>query len=138
MGGRTMGWRGVILVLLVLLALCSCRTVRTEYVPVYETRTDTMRQTVERTDSVWVYDSIHVRETPDTVWLERWHKSVRERTLRDTVYRVLTDTVPRPYPVEREQTRWERTKQDWGGWAMLALSVICAGFIWCLARKRLL
>lgn len=32
-----------------------------------------------------------------------------------------TDTVPVPYPVEKELTLWERTKVSLGGWALLAV-----------------
>ena len=54
--------RGCLIVFLCTLCLCSCRSVRTEYVPIMQIRSDTLIQYKERVDSVWMYDSVHVRE----------------------------------------------------------------------------
>lgn len=88
-----------------------------------QTRSDTLMQYKERVDSVWRYDSVHVREGRDTVWMDRWHVRVERHKTCDTLYINKTDSIPKPYPVERPLTRWQRTKQDWGGWAMLVAGV---------------
>lgn len=115
--------RGCLIALLCALCLCSCRSVRTEYVPIMQTRSDTLIQYKERVDSVWRYDSVHVREGRDTVWMDRWHVRVERHKTCDTLYINKTDSIPKPYPVERPLTRWQRTKQDWGGWSMLVAGV---------------
>ena len=115
--------RGCLITLFFASLLCSCHSVRTLYVPVTQTRSDTLVRYKERVDSVWMYDSIHVREGRDTVWQDRWHVRVERHKVCDTLYVSKTDSVPVPYPVERELTRWQRTKQDWGGWAMLIAAV---------------
>lgn len=72
-----------------LLTACSVpRTVtRTEY------RTDIQYRDRWRTDSVYIRDSVYVRERGDTVYVDRWRTAWRDReTVRtDTVFR--TDTV---------------------------------------------
>lgn len=45
------------------------------------------------------------------------------------------DSVAVPYPVERELTRWERTKVDWGGWAMAAAAAAIAVALWRIKNK---
>ena len=51
---------------------------------------------------------------------------------------VKADSVPVPYPVERELTRWEKTKMDFGGAAIWGLggALIAIGILAWLARKR--
>lgn len=45
------------------------------------------------------------------------------------------DSVAVPYPVERELTRWERAKVDWGGWAMAAAAAAIAMALWRIKDK---
>lgn len=127
--------RGRVVLLLCALVLCACRSRRVEYVSAVGWHTDTLVRTVLRSDSVWVHDSVHVREGKDTVWMERWHTRHSLREVRDTLYRVRTDSVPKPYPVERALNRWERAKQDWGGVAMVLLAVSVLSLVWRLARR---
>lgn len=98
-----------------------------------QTRSDTLIQYKERVDSVWMYDSVHVREGRDTVWMDRWHVRVERLKTCDTLYIAKTDSIPKPYSVERPLTRWQRTKQDWGGWAML---VAGAAVVLVLRRRN--
>ncbi|MDE6115412.1 MAG: hypothetical protein K2G49_10180 [Muribaculum sp.] len=71
----------------------------------------------------------------DTVidWRDRWRERTKE--VHDTVYVERTDSVPVPCPVERELSRWERVKVDYGGFALgLVGSVLAVAVIW-LAKK---
>lgn len=52
-------------------------------------------------DSVYVFDSIVIREKPDTVIRERWHTLWRERVVHDTVYDRHTDTIRETVNVEK-------------------------------------
>lgn len=78
-----------------------------------------------RTDTQIIY--IRDRET------ER--ENERLRAIVDSLTAIKVDSVPVPYPVERELSRWERTKVDFGGYAMGLLgAVIAVAVIW-LAKK---
>ena len=91
----------VILALLVLLACCmtSCKSI--EYVPVIEHKTDTVIQTKVQKDSLFLHDSVYVKEKGDSVLIERWHTKYITRERHDTTYISKTDSIPVPYPVTR-------------------------------------
>ena len=57
--------------------------------------------------------------------------------LRTQLSSVRVDSIPVPYPVERELTRWEQTKIDYGGTALGAwLGVMCIAVIWLIKKYR--
>ena len=91
----------VILALLVALACCmtSCKSI--EYVPVIEHKTDTVIQTKVQKDSLFLHDSVYVKEKGDSVLIERWHTKYITRERHDTTYISKTDTIPVPYPVTK-------------------------------------
>ena len=136
MGGCTMDWRSVnaiakLLVgcILILILICSCKT-RSQVITVQEdVKTDTIYKSLLRTDSVMIYDSIHVRETPDTVFMEKWRNKLVIRKELDTIYRHAVDTIRVPFEVEKKLNRWQRTKQDWGGFAILLAIGMCILFV---------
>lgn len=123
------GW----LAILMLALLCGCTT--TKYVPVESVRTEYRDHDVLRVDSVMLHDSVVIRSAGDTVLMEKWRWRDRVSIVRDTVSVTKTDSIQVPYPVEKPLTRWERTKVDWGGWAMLALLVVMATLAWLWKRK---
>lgn len=109
------GWYLLTIALSVLtcLLLTGCSTMR--YVPVVEHRTDTLLCYSSIRDSIYVHDSIHVREKGDTVTIERWHTRWRDRWQHDTLYISMTDSVPKPYPVEvMKEVPRERSTVEWG------------------------
>lgn len=89
-------------VVMLALMMCSCKTV--EYVPVVEkeVRHDSIYFTKVQRDSVWLHDSISVKEKGDTIKIEKWHTKYIEREVHDTLYRAKTDSVPVPYEVIKE------------------------------------
>ena len=109
-----------LLTVIVMLACLSCGKV--QYVPVAVESVKTEYRDRLLRDSIYVLDSIMVKEDGDTVWLERWRTVYRDRLLRDTVLK--TDTIPTPYPVEKSLTWWEQAKVDYGGAAFLGLAVV--------------
>ena len=120
-----------VLALAVLLAGCKTR----EFVEVERILRDTTYITKEVRDSVFLHDSVSVKERGDTVFVERWHTKYRERLQTDTVYRSRTDTVPKPYPVEklveRQLTGWQRLRLGLGSAVLIGL----VGFVgWKLRR----
>ena len=113
----------------VILTMMACTTTR--YVEVERVRTDTLMQTQVVRDSVCRYDSIHVKEMGDTVWVEKWHTLTQWKERNDTVYQATHDTIPKPYLVEKKVevekplTWWQRFRMFFGdlalivGWAVL-------------------
>lgn len=119
----------VILGLIVCALLSGCTT--TQYVPVIEHRTDTVRITQHQRDSIYLSDSIYVSDfvRDDTVYrtVDRWHTRYVERTRTDTLYQSRTDTIPMPYPVTKEVpaplTWWQKALMYVGGIAIILLIV---------------
>ena len=134
------------------LFMLSCKT---EYVPVETSHTEHHWHT----DSIKEVDSvIHERHTTimqldsaamaqygirlknaERAWLvkswelERQIENLQRLTaIRDTV----RDTIQVPYPFEKKLSKWQQTKVDWGGWAMLGvLVVIILFFVFALRRR---
>ena len=108
---RTKKALGVLMAMVLVMALWGCRT--TKYVPVDRVRTenhvkamvvaDTVRDTVVMLRNVVRHDSMAVRMSGDTVFVEHWHRIVREtanagvkerlRTVHDTVFVDKADTI---------------------------------------------
>ena len=122
-------------ILFVLALLASCKSV--EYVPVIQAHTDTMYITKWQKDSVWLHDSVHVKEKGDTVMIERWHTQWRDRLRVDTIYQATHDTIPDPFPVETikevpaELSWWQRLRIWIGNIGLLAI----LGVIWYYGVK---
>ena len=91
---------------------------------------DTTRHNKER---------IIYRATEREKELEKENKTLRDSlsVVNARLESVRADSVPVPYPVERELSKWERAKIDYGGKAILGLGVmvvVCIAVVW-LARK---
>ncbi len=105
-----------IVMFIVGLAICalfgSCTT--TKYVPVIEHKTDTVLKYSTKRDSIWLHDSISVKEKGDTVRIEKWHTKYVSKEVHDTTYISKTDSVPVPYEVIKEVpaklTWWQQTR----------------------------
>lgn len=115
------------------LLLQGCRTSAPTIVE--RVRTDTVRLTTERRDSVWLHDSVFFALTGDTVRIERWRTKYVERLRVDTVYRARVDSVPVPYEVEKEVPAqlswWQRLRLGLGSAVLIGL----VGFVgWRLRR----
>lgn len=69
---------------------------------------------------------------------------VENKTLRDSISvlnvrfeSIKTDSVPSIVPVERELSRWEKAKMDFGGMAIGGLAVVlCIAVIWLIKKYR--
>lgn len=110
--------------------LGSCTT--TKYVPVYHHTTDTLRLTQHHRDSIYLSDSIYVTDfmRGDTVYktVDRWRTRYVERTRTDTIYQAKTDSIPVPYPVEKEVpaplTWWQQTRLHLANIMLCLLAVL--------------
>lgn len=136
------GWYLLAIAIVVLLGwlLMGCTT--TKYVPVVEHRTDTLLCYSSIRDSIYVRDSIHVREKGDTVLIERWHTRWRDRWQYDTLYISKTDSVPMPYPVEvvkeveKPLTWWQQTRMHVGGIVIFLLIIFAVWKIYITLHPR--
>lgn len=137
---------------------------RKVYVPVENEKwhTDTVTRYIHSTDSVTVIERVYESDTRyDSIapildslnrvigW-DRYHfrevtkKDSREiqrlQSLVDSLKSVKRDSVDRPvpYPVERELTKWERAKMDFGGFALggLCAAALAAVVVWLIKIKR--
>ena len=138
------------LIIVALLALMSLFTGCTTpaVVTVERTTHDTLTVTQYQRDSIFLHDSIHVREhtVGDTVFLEvtRWHTQYRDRWHHDSIYAVRTDSIPVPYPVEKRVpqplTTWQQLQLWLGRLVLLALALAAGVFIlrWWLRVKKVI
>lgn len=83
------------------LLMCSCKTI--EYVPVieHEVHHDSIYFTKVQKDSVWLHDSILIKDRGDTVTIEKWHTKYVEKQVHDTTYVAKVDSIPVPYEVTK-------------------------------------
>lgn len=118
-----------------LLVICSCRTVK--YVPVETVKVDTTYINKLQRDSIYMLDSVYVKDKGDTVLIEKYKYLYRDKLVRDTMYISKVDSIQVPYPVEKELTRWQQMKQELGGWALgIILVVTLAIVILLIYRTR--
>lgn len=111
---------------LIVVFLSSCTTEK--IVTVEKVRTDTATFIKWQRDSVWLHDSVYVSEKGDTVRVERWHTKYIEKLAHDTVRIATHDTIPQPYPVEKEvpaKLTWWQSLRIWIGNIFLLLLAGC-------------
>lgn len=109
--------------------LIGCTT--TKYVPVVETKTDTVYQVRQQRDSVWLHDSVFVNQwrDGDTVFQvrDRWHTQHVEKLRVDTFREVIFDSIPKPYPVTEyvaKPLNWWQKLRIWLGNILLIMGGI--------------
>ena len=119
----------IIAMVIICLLFGSCKSV--EYVFVPQTHTDTLIVTKVQRDSIYINDSTVITEKGDTVTIEKWHTKYVEKQVHDTTYVSKTDTIPQPYPVEKEVpaelTWWQQTRIHLANillWALLIVGVV--------------
>ena len=121
------------------LLMCSCKTI--EYVPVVEKEVhhDSIYFTKVQRDSVWLHDSISVKEKGDTIRIERWHTKYIEKQVHDTTYIAKVDSIPVPYEVVKEVAAelswWQQTRMRMGEALILILSALAAFGLWRIYRR---
>lgn len=112
--------------------LTSCKTTKYVYVP--EVHTDTLFITKQQRDSIWLHDSVFVKEYTkgDTVFMlhDKWHTKYIESIKHDSIYIATHDTIPKPYPVEVKVKKplswWQKTRMRLGELLLGIVGVLCA------------
>lgn len=116
-------------------ALCGCTT--TKYVPVETVRTEYRDREIEKLVSDTVRDTRLVWVKGDTIREIRNREHLRLVSVHDTCFIEHVDSIPVPYPVERQLSRWERTKMDFGGFAMGGVAIaLCIAVAWLIKKFR--
>ena len=120
------GGQMALVVVLLLFLLCSCKQV--EYVTVEKVRVDTTYVNKLQKDSVWMHDSVYVKEKGDSVWVERWHTKYETKEVHDTLYKARVDSIPVPYwkikEVAAELSWWQKLRLWLGNVTLVGLLAI--------------
>ena len=121
-------------VLLLFLFLCGCRT---EYVPVESVRYDSIIIASLDRDSIFVRDSVYLKEKGDTIYKYKDRFVYVYRNRVDTFFAEKIREIEVPVPVERKLSWWERVKLNYAEWViavLVAIALVYALRQW-LARK---
>ena len=129
-----MKWYHYLILLLIMYFFCECRT---EYVPIESVRYDSVMIEKLMRDSVFVRDSVYLKEKGDTVfkYKDRFVYVYKNRV--DTFFAEKIREIEVPVPVERKLTWWERVKLNYAEWViavLVAIALVYALRQW-LARK---
>lgn len=116
-----------------ILLMCSCHT---KHVPLEVVKKDIVYLDKWQKDSIFVSDSVYIREKGDTVYLYKYKYVYKDRLTTDTVYVERTDSVEVPVPVERKLSRWERWKMELGGLSFGVCIGLTAVIVWLIKKKR--
>lgn len=124
--------------LLVLSTLQGCKT-KQIVVPEYHSVIVSHHDTLTRHDSIYQREFVDRYIKGDTIYLTRTKVDYRYRTLFRTRWcdSLRVDSVTKIREVPAKLTRWQKVKQDIGGWAMAALSgAILAAIVWLIYRGK--
>lgn len=129
--------RLVYIIMLLILAACfiSCRT---QYIPVESVRTEYKTRDSIRIDSIYQRDSIYTLVKGDTAYQYRYKYLYRYLTTNRTDTILKHDSIPIPYPVEKQLSRWQTIKMELGGWAfgiIILFTLIIIGQIIFKSKK---
>ena len=127
------GMVAVIVIFGILTLFSGCKSI--EYVEVPKVVKDTTYIVKNQKDSVWLHDSIHVKEKGDTVLIEKWHTQWKERLLVDTVYKSKTDSIFVVKTIEKKQelSWWQKLRMTLG---TIMIMFILAAIIYGLYRAK--
>ena len=145
--------------MLILLASAVCSCSRVQYVPLPSVSqvkdsvnlidSVSIRYEVAKVDSVRIKDStVIVQDKDGNIIMEKYYRETERYRSLENDYNELKrryeslkaekrDSVPVPYPVEKELSRWQKLKIDVGGIAIVAvLLALAAAGVWLFLRLR--
>lgn len=129
---RFLNWKVVLLLIAMAALMCSCRT---HYVPVETIKTETERVVDIQRDSIYVLDSIYVREAHDTVYITKWRTEYKEALRVDTLNIQRIDTLQTIVEVEKKLTKVQQLKMNVGTGVLYAVPILIAVGLFVLYRK---
>lgn len=110
----------------------------TQYIPVETVKYDSIFLAKIQKDSIFVQDSIYIRQEGDTVFKDKFKYIYRFILNKDTIYIERIDTIQVPVPVVKKITRWQQLGHDLGD-ALLKAVFIYAVYLlirWIIKRTR--
>lgn len=129
-----MKWYHYLILLLIMYFFCECRT---EYIPIESVRYDSLMIEKLMRDSVFVRDSIYIKEKGDTIYEYKDKFVYVYKNRVDTFFAEKIREIEVQVPVERKLTWWERVKLNYAEWViavLVAIALVYALRQW-LARK---
>lgn len=111
----------ILVVLIILGGLSSCQT---QYIPVETIKTEYRTRDSIRHDSIYQQDSVYVTVKGDTVYEYKYKYLYKYQYINRTDTLMKTDSIQIPFPVEKQLSKWQSFKLDFGGVAMLVLIMI--------------
>jgi hypothetical protein len=120
--------------LLMIGILCSCTSVR--YVPVESVKTDSIYINKLQVDSIYMQDSVYIKEKGDTIYMYKYKYLNRYKLLTDTMYVNRTDTIYNVVEVEKQLSKWQKVKLDLGGFAFGGIVVLAIIAIFALIKRK--
>ena len=123
--------RKLLFLILGVIVLASCKSVRYVTVPEYHETVVHQRDTVSQKDSIFVHDSIAFMQRGDTVFLDRFHTVYKDRwkyQVRVDSF-VQRDTVTVVKEVEKPPSTLQKWKMQICEITMLLCLVAAAGFV---------
>ena len=103
--------------------------------PVETVRLETERVVDIQRDSVYVLDSIYVREANDTIYITKWRVEFKEVLRVDTFRVERIDTLNTIVEVEKKLTKAQQFKMDVGAGVLYAIPILIAVGLFLLYRK---
>ena len=115
--------RLIYIIILLILAICfvSCRT---QYIPVESVRTEYKTRDSIRFDSIYQRDSVYMLVKGDTIYQYKYKYLYRYLTTNRTDTILKHDSIPIPYPVEKQLSRWQTIKMELGGWVFVLVIIL--------------
>lgn len=126
--------RRLLLMAAAVVALAGCSP-RVRHVPVESVRTEWRDRDVERVVADTVRDTRVVWIKGDTVVDIRREERLRRVEIHDTCIVERTDTIRETHEVERQLTRWQQAKMDFGGAAIGATVLAVCYLLFRIIRK---
>lgn len=123
----------IILSLLGLLLISCGANKQIEYIPTEVVKTEYIQQIVEKRDSVYIKDSVFVKESNDTVFKYHYKDRFIERIVIDTLLIERRDSIPKLIYKEKPMSAWDRLKIDYFGYLVgLLLAVLGCIVVVCI------
>ena len=116
-----MKWYHYLILLLVMYLFCECRT---DFVPIESVRYDSVMIEKLLRDSVFVRDSVYLKEKGDTIYKYKDRFVYVYKNRVDTFFAEKIREKEVPVPVERKLTWWEVVKMEWLDRIFAALVIV--------------
>ena len=118
-----------IFIVLLSVIMCGCKSTKT--VTMERVRVDSVYITKEQRDSIYMHDSIYVREYARAesafIEIQKLHTVYRDRTRTDTILQTRIDSIPVPYEVVKEVAKplrwWQKTLMYLGVISIIGLII---------------